>query len=254
MSDPDIARIRGITGKQISLFDYARDKYIPEPNELTPEQKQIIDGNMQGSATASVDAAISAAIGELARSASKKITVQRARQIDLAILNSDDNFIFLGSPISDPWSSMFNSLLDFQFALEPDFRFEQVRDLRPRDHERSWYGLIPDGQAPGEEYAVVAFVQNPGHNGQVLLLAGESGQGTKSVGNLVTDLTCLSAKLCKCGIDPQGSLSHFELLLRATNVAGSLTNSEVAACRVLNCVQYTMNKSIGSLVRSKWWV
>jgi hypothetical protein len=189
---------------------------------------------MQGFTTASVDAAISAAIGELAHSSSENITVQGARHIDLSALNTDGDFIFLGSPVSDPWLSMFSNQLDFQFVLDRNLGLERIRNFHPGPHEELWYTGAPQGNALGEEFAIVAFVQNPAHNGQVLLLAGERGEGTKAAGDLVTDLPRLSAELQKCGINPHGPLRHFEFLLRITTTAGSLNHSEVVACHILD--------------------
>jgi hypothetical protein len=234
VSDPDIARIEEITGKEISVTDYAHHNYIPEPNELTSEERRIIDQNMGGFATASLDAGISAAIGELAHSTSEDITVQGARRLDLSAFNTDDNFILLGSPFSNPWSSMFSDQLDFQFVLEPNHGPQRIRNLHPGPHEELWYTETPPGQALGEEFAIVAFVQNPDHNGQILLLAGEGGQGTQAAGDLVTDLPRLSAELQRCGINPHGPLRHFEFLLRLTTTAGSLNHSEVVACHILD--------------------
>ena len=51
------------------------------------------------------------------------------------------------------------------------------------------------GWVTGQSYAIVAFVQNPDHSGQVLLLAGEDGERTEAAVQLVTDLPRFSAAL-----------------------------------------------------------
>jgi hypothetical protein len=234
VSDPDIAKIQRITGNHLSVADYAHHNYLPEPNKLTLDERRIIDENMQGYSTAAVDAGFSSVVGALARTNSENIPVRGARFIDLSVVETDDNFIFLGSPVSNPWSSMFNNQLDFQFVVDPKFSLERIRNLHPRPHEEIWYTGTSLGQAVEEEFAIVAFVQNLSQKGQVLLLAGEGEQGTRAAGAFVTDLPRLSTELQKCGINPRGPVRHFEFLLRLTTIAGSMDHSEVVACHILN--------------------
>jgi hypothetical protein len=234
VSDPDIAKIQRITGEHLSVADYAHHIYLPEPNKLTLDERRLIDENMQGYSTAAIDAGFSSVIGALARTNSESIPVRGARFIDLSVVNTDDNFIFLGSPASNPWSSMFNNQLDFQFVVDPKFNLERIRNLHPRPHEEIWYTGTSVGQAVEEEFAIVAFVQNLSQKGQVLLLAGEGEQGTRAAGAFVTNLPRLSTELQKCGINPTGPVRHFEFLLRLTTIAGSMDHSEVVACHILN--------------------
>jgi hypothetical protein len=46
------------------------------------------------------------------------IDVRAARSIQFSDLKTDDHFIFLGRPRSDPWSTFFNDQLDFRFAFD----------------------------------------------------------------------------------------------------------------------------------------
>jgi hypothetical protein len=146
-------------------------------------------------------------------------------------LKSDDNFIFLGSPRSDPWVSLFNDTLDFQFVSVDGSQNEVIRNVHPRQDERSTY--TPTTGTTGESYAIVAFVQNPGQDGQVLVVAGATGEGTDVAGRLVTDPPRLAEALQKCGIPISGSLKHFELLLRVSVIAGSSRGFDVMACHIL---------------------
>jgi hypothetical protein len=159
--------------------------------------------------------------------------VRAARSIQLTDLKNDDNFIFLGSPRSNPWSALFSDELDFRFAFDNATAQEIIVNVRPHPHELPAYVPTAMGWATGQSYAVIAFVQNLDQNGQVLLLAGASGEGTEAAGKLVTDLPRLSATLQKCGMDPSGPLRHFELLMRVNTMAGSPNSSDVVACHIL---------------------
>ncbi|PYT95316.1 MAG: hypothetical protein DMG38_27535 [Acidobacteria bacterium] len=233
-SDPNIAEIQGFTGDQISVSDYANHNYIPEPNTLTPEINRFCRVILRGDKAAAVDTVIAVNIGQIAQASSRKIKVHAARDIQLSDLKTDDNFIFLGSPRSDPWSALFSDELDFRFVFDKDSRQEIIRNVHPRQHELTSYIPTAPGWATGQSFALIAFVKNPDQNGHVLLLAGENREGTEAAGRLVTDLARLSDVLQKCGVPPSGPLRQFELLLHLNMMAGSPNNVDVVACHILS--------------------
>jgi hypothetical protein len=233
-SDPNIVVIQEITGTRLTASDYANHAYIPESNKLTPEELRLCHTILWGDhSAAAVDLPITASIAALASASSKKIDVRAARGIQLADLKTDDNFIFLGSPRSNPWSALFSDELDFRFAFDNATQQEIIENAHPRKGELPAYVPTAMGWATGQSYAVVGFVQNLDQNGQVLLLAGANGEGTEAAGRLVTDPDRLANALRGCGIHPGGPLKHFEILLRLSTMAGSPTNVQVIACHAL---------------------
>ncbi len=232
-SDPNIAEIQGFTGTQISASDYANHNYIPEPNKLTPEEDRFCRVTLRGD-TSLVDTPIAVNIAELAQSNLTKIDVRAARSIQLSDLKTDDNFIFLGSPRSDPWTALFSDQLDFRFVFDKATNQEIIQNVRPRPHELPAYVPTAPGWATGQSFAVIALVQNPDQNGQVLLLAGANAEGTEAAGKLVNDLPRLASTLHGCGIQSVGQPQHFELLLRLNTMAGSPNNVDIVACHALS--------------------
>jgi hypothetical protein len=232
-SDPNIAEIQGITGSRVSVSDYANHKYIPVPNKLTPEQDYFCRSVLRGDNSAGVDAPIVAKVAALAQATSKTIEVRAARSIQLTDLKSDNNFIFLGSPRSDPWLSLFSDQLDFRFEFDESSRSEFIRNVHPRPNEHPLYVPTALGWATGESYSIIALVKNPDQSGQVLLLAGANAEGTEAAGRFVTDLHRLSTELRKCGFAPSGPLRHFEMLLHLNTMAGTSNNIDLVACHIL---------------------
>jgi hypothetical protein len=230
-SDPTIAPLERAAGTRIPLVDYENHNYPSERYTLTPDSRQFL---VWGDWTGPGDLQIAVNIAELAQSHSRQIVVQSASKTRLEDLKTDDNFIFLGSPRSDPWVSLFNDWLDFQFLPVDTPQKEVIRNLHPRPNEQSIYAQDRKAGALGETYAIIAFVQNPDQDGQVLILAGESGLATDIAGRLVTDLPRLSLALQNCGVSPSGPLRHFELLLRVSAMAGSSRGFEVVACHKLS--------------------
>jgi hypothetical protein len=234
-SDPNIVVVQEITGSELTVSDYANHEYIPESTELSPEVIRLCHRILWGDdSAAAVDLPITARIAALASASSKRIDVRAARAIQLADLKTDDNFIFLGSPRSNPWSALFSDELDFRFVFDNATKQEVIQNAHPRKGELPAYIPTAMGWATGQSFAIVGFVQNLDQNGQVLLLAGANGEGTEAAGRLVTDPSRLATALQGCGIHSGYPLRHFEILLRLSTMAGSPTNVDVVACHILS--------------------
>jgi hypothetical protein len=232
-SDPDIAEIQGYTGQVISISDYANHNYIPHLDQLSPETVQLCRILLRGNKAALVDAPIAVGITELAQAGSRKVELHWARSIQLSTLQTEDNFVLLGSPRSNPWTALFSDQMSFRFAYDKATSQEIILNTHPRSHEKSQYVPTALGWATGQSFALLALVHNPDQNGNVLLLGGANAEGTEAAGKLVTDMPRMSAALKACGISPTGPMRHFEMLLRLNMMAGSPTNVNVETCHIL---------------------
>jgi hypothetical protein len=234
-SDPNIAELQGITGGQLSASDYANHDYLLGPRKLTLQEQYFYLGLLSGNKAAAVDPPIVANIAALAQISSKKIAVYGARQIQLIDLRTDNNFIFLGSPRTDPWSDLFSDQLDFKFVFDKAVQTEFILNVHPRPNEQPRYTPTARGPVTGESFAIIALVRNPDQDGQVLLLAGATAEGTTAAGKFATDPERLLPALKQCGINPypSGPVRHFELLLHLQAFAGSPSHIDVEACHIL---------------------
>jgi hypothetical protein len=236
-SDPVIFQVEELTGDQISLPDYANHNYISDPEKLSPEIKKLSDNILKGDKSASAtDPPIAAEIAALAQRNSRTIDVRAARNIQFSDLKNDDNFIFLGSPSSNPWSALFSDQLDFRFVFDKSSRQEIIRNIHPYQGEPSTYAPTAPGWATGQSYAIVAFIHNPDQGGRVLLIAGMNGEGTEAAGKLVIDLPRLTTVLRQCGIAPSSPAREFEILLQLNTLAGSPHQVDVSACHLISAV------------------
>lgn len=232
-SDPSLASVQDLCGRPISVSDYANHNYIQDPSTLPPATVQSCRLILSSDNASIVDPVIAARISALAQSASATIDVWGARNIELTSLKTDDNYILLGSPRSNPWSSLFNDQLDFRFAYDKALKQEVIQNSRPRIHELSQYVPTALGGGTGQSFAIIAVVQNLDQNGKVMLLAGANAEGTEAAGNFVTDLSRLTPALQACGVSDSGAQSHFELLLQVGTMAGSPNRASMIACHVL---------------------
>ncbi len=232
-SDPAMVEVQELTGHQISASDYANRQYLPSPNTLSPEVIRASNVILGDGISAAVDPPIIVEIAALGQNLAKKLRVDSARDLRMPDLQTDDNFVFLGSPRSDPWTALFSDQLDFRFVFNKDARQEIIHNYRPRAHEMTEYLPTALGGGTGESYAIVALVQNLDQNGQVLLLAGIDAEGTEAAGRFVTDLPRFTKALDQCGATRPRASGHFEFLLRLNTMAGSPHNTDVVACHLL---------------------
>lgn len=159
--------------------------------------------------------------------------MQAARNIQFSDLKNDDNFIFLGSPLSNPWTSIFGDQLDFRFVFDPGEGQERIINVHPMANELKGYNSTAPGWETGESFAIIALVKNPDQNGRVLLIAGISGEGTAAAGKLITELPRLSSVLQQCNLSTSGAVQDFELLLKLNTLAGSPHRVDLVACHKL---------------------
>ena len=233
-ADATISNLAKYTGAEIPFSDYANHTYVSATtNKQAPDEDRLRNINRIGGFANPIDVRTVASIARLAQTNLGKIEVNGAREIELSYLKGDDNFIFLGSPQTNPWVTLFSNQLDFQIVSDKDKGGEFIRNAHPRPNEQPTYIPTALGWATGQSFAIVAFVQNLDQSGQVLLLAGLSAEGSEAAGKFVTDLPGLSRTLQQCGISPSGPLEHFELLLRLNTMAGSPTATNVVACHIL---------------------
>jgi hypothetical protein len=233
--DPDISKLQGLLDFRISLSDYANGQYLPPGIAIGPDLQRAIQ-TMRGVDVAAVDATIALNISELALNRLHRMKTDTARSIHLMDFKTNDTFILLGSPRSNPWFHLFEDQLDFRFEYDKALRQEIVVNRAMRSGEAGRYVPTAQGWDTGQAYAVVALVNNPGQSGQVLLLAGSNAEATEAAGKLVTNLDPLSRVLKDQGVDVRGPAQEFEILLKVASMAGSSNTFEVIACHRLRAV------------------
>lgn len=229
-SDPDIADIQTIADKQISLSDYANENYGCEL--LAPVMRAACQTELRGNKVAAVDAEVVAKIAVLAERNQSKIMVRSAREVRLRELRTDDNYVLLGSPRSNPWVGLFSDQMEYQILYDPVQRQEIVRNKRPQAGESNQYIPTAKGFGTGQSFATVSLLRNPDQSGQVFLLAGTTAESTHAASEFATNIPIFISTLKNCGIALTPS-SNYQILLRVETMAGSATQTDVVGCHKL---------------------
>jgi hypothetical protein len=237
LSDTNISMLQFLLDSRIPLSDYANRKYMPElDHPLSAEMQRVCKG-LTGidytAATATVDAMMVLRAAQIAGPYASRIWTRPARSLQMRDFESDDNYVLLGSPSSNPWNALFADQLDFAFDYDKNYGGEFLKNMHPRSGELPRYMPTALGGATGRTYGIVAFTRNPNHNGNVLLVGGTTAEATEAGVKLVTDLPALASVLQRNGIDPSGVPRHFELLLSVDEMAGAPAQSHIVVFHTL---------------------
>jgi hypothetical protein len=228
VADTEISKMQTIGGYNLSLSDYANHIYRPAKISVPPDVKGLLE-TFRGQSMGATDVAISLAISQKAFGLSQQVSILPARSVQLKDFRTDDNFVILGSPRSDPWVSLFQDRLDFQFVFDTAKSGEVVRNRKPHTGEQEIYTPSAKGWATGQAFGLVSFIANPNQSGHALLLAGSSAEATDAASKFALNPDMVAATLKANGIPPGGTPASFQVLLRVNTMAGSANTFEVVA-------------------------
>jgi hypothetical protein len=228
IADTEISKMQTFGGYNLSLSDYANHIYWPAETSVPADVKGLLS-TFRGQSMGATDVAISLEISKRAFAASQAVSILPARSVQLRDFRTDDNFVLLGSPRSDPWVSLFQDRLDFQFIYDPAKSGEVVRNRNPRKGESDIYTPSAKGWGTGQAFGVVSFISNPNQSGHALLLAGSSAEATDAAAKFALNPGMVTEVLKSNGIAATGNPVSFQVLLRVNTMAGSANTFEVVA-------------------------
>ena len=228
VSDTELSKMETVAGYNLSLSDYANHKYLPSDLPISPEVSRMLS-SFRGLSMGSVDVNIALGISNRVLQEGQQVSVHPARGLELKDFRTDDNFVILGSPRSDPWASLFQDQLDFQFFYDPSTSQEMIRNRRRLKDEPAIYNPSAKGWGTGQAFGLISFTANPNQAGHVLLIAGSSAEATEAAGRVALDRDAMARALQTNGVSPHASATPFQILLRVETMAGSPNSFAIVA-------------------------
>lgn len=180
--------------------------------------------------TSVLDLQIVSRILNHSRTAPERLVIRAARDVKLSDLNSG-NAILLGSSFSNPWVSIVEPQLNFQFHYSPTLNRGWIANLHPIPHELPAYTSNWSSYTH-VTYALLALEQNPSQTGRVLVIEGLDGAGTESASNFL--FSNALRPVLAAARRQDGSLRNFEVLLETTSVGSHATQTQIVAERTSN--------------------
>lgn len=236
VADSNYGMWRILTGQPGSLDNYEGREFVsaPEMQSLGTPGSPFGEYIANSTLTSFADLADVVSLLKMAGPLQRQVVVRYPR--DLRIRDLDhENLIFIGSPASNPWVSLFQDRLNFRESEGAVGRSPKAFvNMHPKSGEKSRYeGLRWTGTA-GEDYATIALVPNPTHDGSVLILQGLQQEGSEAAGRFLTDTENRRQLLHALGIDPSHPSSEriwFEALIRSRTVSGAPGSPQLVTAR-----------------------
>lgn len=222
MSDAFIKLAEDRAGKSFSLDDYVSGKYITQllSQEKDPAVRSVLQPVSAWRSSNESHLILARRILAL-DPLGKSIHLYYSRDYTPDLLKQD-NSIFLGSRVTNPWESLFDARLNFTIIRDGE-GFSEIVNRAPAAGEQAVY---PRADPAG--YCVVAYLPNPAASGKVLLIEGTSVQATEACGEFLLSEEQVFAfqKMLHVTRFP-----YFEVLLKTSQVKDTSFTGKIQAYR-----------------------
>jgi hypothetical protein len=160
--------------------------------------------------------------------ASSALDLKYARDLHMDDLKHG-NFVFSGARGANPWLELYESGMNFVGSSNGVNHSYTFINRHPLAGEQPEYSVAENG--PNRRVlGVLAFLSNLDSDGNVLIVEGDSMAGTEAISDFVLNDSALLPFL-KNVSRPDGSASHFEVLLESHSVDGSAGPFHILAYR-----------------------
>jgi hypothetical protein len=237
VADVSWAMRRLMTQAPASLEEYLRRDFLQRPRLAHTNENDEFFAAYTANAllTSYADLAVTATFLRVMHQNLDRISIRSGRDLRPRDLE-EGNYIFIGSPSSNPWVLLFENRLNFQ-----EVRSDEVRgsakffvNRQPRPGEQATYkGLTLTG-LKGEDYATISVLPTDTRRGSVMIIQGLQQESTEAAGLFLSDQrNCQLLRKALGMSDETNKPTYFEALLRISAVGGSPTSTTILANRVL---------------------
>lgn len=227
--------LRRLQNRQFTLEDYLNYDYLKSPGSARTSSIEalLVNDIAESQLTSFADVVVTSTLVRLAGDHSDRLVVRWARDLHLRDLGHG-SYIFVGSSVTNPWVSLFESRLNFLVVEDGVGGRMYFRNKKPAAGEQAIYQGLGRSGSGGEDYATISLLPGDSGSGNVLIIEGLRQEGTEAAGLLLADAT-QRAKL-EQAIGARDSMRHpiyFEALIRARAVAGAPVSIDIVSTRVI---------------------
>lgn len=234
LSDANYGMLRIASQQEGSLEEYLSPDMQQNmtPPHMTDRETRIMKYIKGSDLTSTAGAMIAVSLVKMAPTTRNLVSVISARDLRMPDLDNG-NLVFIGSPSSNPWVSIYQSKLNFKEEEGVvDDSMKYFANLHPRHGEQAKYQGLQFTGAAGEDYATISLLPTSSGRGSVLILQGLHQEGTEAAGLFLTDKDSRKELLNALGLQrPPTAPFYFEVLIRAQAVAGESNTTRIVAAR-----------------------
>lgn len=226
LPDASVALSEEILGEPIALTDYLDHNYLRQmqdkdiSRDRQADLQEIFHHNL---VTLGDYHAAQQILALSPMSSSLHLTLSRFYTPDSLKRN---NLILIGGQKANPWVRLFADKMNFRLGFNGHIE-AFVTNNKPLPGEQAVY-KVPRDRNAFTGYSVIAYLPNPSHTRNVIILAGTDSDATGSAAEFLTSEEQLSHLRKLLGFK---TFPYFEVLLKNSRLSGASLSAEVLAYR-----------------------
>jgi hypothetical protein len=135
--------------------------------------------------------------------------------------------VLIGGKKSVPWDYLFDDQLNFVTDYDYTRGLQIVRDRNPKPGEQAVYTVhLASDSLIG--YSVIAYLPNPSHTGNIIILAGTDSDATGAAAAFLTSENQMQNLRNTFGVN---RFPYFEVLLKTSRLSGTFFDAQLVAYR-----------------------
>jgi hypothetical protein len=224
--------LRRLSQHETTLDEYLQSDYRQSliPAHLPENFASLLDYISGSQLTSFADLTTVSTLLKAAGPLGTQIVLTSARDLDRRDLERGD-YVFVGSPTSNPWVALFDDKLNFQVVEESVGGRTYFRNRIPLPGEQQEYeGLVRTGST-GEDYATISVLPGQMGQGNVMILQGLHQEGTEALSSLLADADDRARLEKAVQRNSKSASPYFEALVRSQAVAGAPVSVSIVAVR-----------------------
>lgn len=236
VADGNYGMLRILTGQRGSLEEYLNRDSLQNAagKKLGQAGSQFVGYISDSRLTSFADVADAVSLVKAAGPWQRQVTVRSAKDMKIRDLDHE-NYIFIGSPASNPWVSLFQDKLNFRESEAVVGKsVKAFVNTKPLGREQAQYEGLRWTGTEGEDYATIALLPNITQDGSVLILQGLQQEGTEAAGRFLADPENRQKLQRSLGIPVPDRVTGnlwFEALIRSRTVSGAPNSTTLVAIR-----------------------
>jgi len=236
VADSNYGMSRILTSQTGSLDQYLRQDFLRSPSvsNIGEADSRLSEYISNSTLTSFADVADVVSLFKMAGALQSQVSVRYPRDLRMRDLDHN-NYIFIGSPGSNPWVTLLQDKLNFRESEIIVGKSAKVfLNKNPLPGEQPQYEGLRWTGTMGEDYATISLLPNATHDGSVLAFQGLQQEGTEAAGRFLADEENRRQLMSALGISASDSLSQniwFEALIRSRTVSGAPNSTTLVAVR-----------------------
>jgi hypothetical protein len=236
VADGNYGMLRILTGQRGSLEEYLNRELLQNATgkKFGQDKSEFVGYISDSTLTSFADVADAVSLVKLAGPLQKQVMVRSAKDLKIRDLDHE-NYIFIGSPASNPWVSLFQDKLNFRESEAVVGKSVKVFvNTKPLPGELAQYEGLRWTGSEGDDYATISLLPNITGEGSVLILQGLQQEGTEAAGRFLADPENREQVRRALGIPASsGRIENvwFEALIRSRTVSGAPNSTTLVAIR-----------------------